>query len=199
MHDIIMNYISTDLISLIGCVLSIIYWMMIQRNKCNDTLREELTKIYNGYDIINHKEFILKDYSITNDEIARRENITLVVGSILVSSSFIILGNYVVNDLSNVHNSLFPATVSIVLYAVWLFVFQITTKKIDERSYERIRALEKIISDKINPNPNKYNKYDVFGIHSFLHTDLEDRSWMPIRRWFWGLILLLLSLCWYFA
>lgn len=94
-------------------------------------------------------------------------------------------------------DSLLPAITSLLLYTMWLFILHLTTKKIDDRSYERIRVLEEIINNHIDPEPLEDNRYGVFGIHSFLLNNLSGLWWMTLRKRFWGFILGLISLSWF--
>lgn len=79
---------STQVVSIIGFLLMFLYFFLIRKDKCNEELRSVLRNGFNQLNICEHKDFILRDYVKTNEEIARRENITLVIGSILVTSSF---------------------------------------------------------------------------------------------------------------
>jgi len=135
---------------------------------------------------------VLKDYEITNKEIERRENINLVVGTILITGSILVLGNTATNHSPK----LLPySTTSIFLFISWLYLLHVTTKKLDSVSYSRVRAIEEVLTE--------YFKYD-FGIHSYLRSKTRKKKkeneepvfWLRLRRGFWGFILILLSFSW---
>jgi len=128
-------------------------------------------------------ESVLKDYEITNREIERRENITLVIGTILITSSFIILGNTATSSAPK-----FPyALASISLFVLWLTILYFTTKMLDDEGYYRVRAMEEAFT--------KYYNYE-FGIHRYSYALTQHVGWIRIRRGFWGFILILLSIAW---
>jgi hypothetical protein len=139
-------------------------------------------------DYKNALDTVLKDYEITNKEIERRENINLLVGTILVGSSFLILGNTANNGIQQI----FPyALSSILLFVLWLFVLHYTTAKLDSFGYARIRAIEEAIT--------QHYGYD-FGIHRFNYTEITPKDktepWAEIRRYFWGIIMIAFSFSW---
>lgn len=140
------------------------------------------------------KDIVLKDYEITNKEVERRDNIDMIVGTILVTASFVILGNVASTTTSASTTSawIFPyALCSISLFASWLFVLHHTTAKLDSFAYERMRALERSIS--------QHSGY-AFGIHSYTYDKRQKDGklvwWADIRRQFWGIILIVLSIFW---
>ena len=141
--------------------------------------------------IDDNLDAVLKDYETTNNEIQRRENTTMIVGSFLIAASLLILANTAVSSPSV--TSFFPyAFTSVGLYALWLFVLCDTDAKMSSISYNRLKTIEKTLTDKLGYN---------FGIHSYLFLktrgkkDEPDR-WIEIRRAFGGMVLLLISVAW---
>jgi len=67
--------------------------------KCDEKLKKSiedwLKKENEDQELADRKKLtiLLCDYKSTNEEISRRENITLLIGSILITSSFLLLGN----------------------------------------------------------------------------------------------------------
>lgn len=136
----------------------------------------------------NALDAVLKDYETTNKEIDRRENITLIVGTILITGSLIILGNTATaNPVTR-----FPyAFSSILLYVLWLLASHLTTTKLDYMTFTRARAIETALKEHFG--------YD-FGVHKYVmdKTNNKDETapWVEIRRNFWGIILIALSISW---
>lgn len=129
---------------------------------------------------------ILKDYDISCSELRRRDNIVLVIGTIIITASLLIFGNAVNASQSN----LFPiyAFASIVLYSIWLICIHWTSNKLDDIQYRRIKAMEKSLT--------RHLSYD-FGMYSYIRSKISDKDyWLRLRRSFWDVILLLLSFAW---
>jgi len=95
---------------------------------------------------------------------------------------------------STIQSTLFPyAFASIGLYAFWLYVLYDTGAKLSSISYNRILTIEEALGNKIGYN---------FGIHQYIfkktrkgNTDIAQ-DWLKIRRSFWGIILLGISMAW---
>jgi len=136
----------------------------------------------------NALDTVLKDYETVNREIERRENINLLVGSILVTASILILGNTATKGIPK-----FPyAITSIAIFILWLLVLQNTSKKLDAMLFVRTRAIEKALTQSYG--------YD-YGIHTYLQTKTKDKCgetiwWLRIRRGFWSYVLFLTSFAW---
>lgn len=187
----------TLVISLIGFFIAIIYTSVVP---CKATDKVALSQdikneIPEGID----QKFLFKDYEITNQEIERRENITLVVGSILIAAAFLIASQPFLLENEN----LIPiaALALILLYMLWAFGLHLTTKHVDDLAYSRIHVLEERISKRAEPTDqaegnNPEEPSYKFGIHSFLQKQLGNKRWMQIRRRFWGFIFMMLCLYW---
>lgn len=180
----------TFTISLIGVILGVVYSIVIpmvdkEKLEIEDKLKEKIGKL----EFKNcSKSVLLKDYEVTNKEIERRENITLVIGTIMVTASFLILSDSVSKAV--IGTRFMSAFASIILYLLWLSVIHYTTKKLDRMSYARIHAIEERLDKEVNYG---------FGIHSFLYQETKKKYWIEVRRAFWGLTLILLSFCWLLA
>lgn len=186
----------TFIVSIIGICSAIIYLHVIElsHEKYDDSDKAKrklfISKIFEGLKCTKTSERlkgVLKDYEITNREIERRENITLLIGTILITGSILILGN-----TANINGPKFPyALASILLFIIWLFVLHLTTKELDNMSYPRARDIEEALS--------KYFEYR-FGIHSFLFSKTQKNGkpvwWLDVRRAFWAIILILISSIW---
>ena len=179
-------------ISVGGVFLAVIY--MLNRNPEQSSTIPDLENKLKLAIIENNKnlEPFLKDYEITNNEIQRRENTTMLVGSFLITASLLLLANTAVNTSLTTFAPF--ALTSIGLYTVWLFVLYDTGARLSSIAYTRIHTIEKVLGDHL--------KYD-FGVHRHLLQKTRKKSkieeaddWLEIRRYFWGMILLLLSISW---
>jgi hypothetical protein len=172
-------------ISIVGLFLSGIYfrYMPCGEDKKDTDLVEKIFKTLKKA----KKEFLLKDYEITIKEVERRENITLVVGSILIAASFLIVSQPIF--ITNKDLVPFAAVASIGLYGFWLFLIHLTTKLLDDKAYSRIRAIEQKL---------KVLGWYHFGIHSFLRGKEPENWWLQFRRRFWGFTYMFLCLYWMF-
>jgi len=153
--------------------------------KLLECLKKLLKKDAANYNIL------LKDYDICQTETARRDNSTLLIGSIFTTASLLILANTISQTFPN---SMFVyASASILLYLLWLLTAHRTSKRLDEITYTRIHTIEEALSD-------KESRYQ-FGLHSYIwrktHTN-EGKTyrWLRIRRMFWGIVLMLISFAW---
>jgi len=132
--------------------------------------------------------FILEDYRSSNDEVGRRDNITLLTGTIIVTSSIIILGNAAISQ--HVYPLWIFALASIGLYSVWIVFLYETSKKCNEIVYGRIRAIEKVLT---------HHTGWPFGVQDYINerTHGQRSIWLHcVRRIFWYVVLMLLSLAW---
>lgn len=178
---------------LVGLLLAVGYESLFCRDSSERCKRENsqkhheyLKRLRNVGD--DHIDVVLKDYETMNREIQNRGTITQAVGAILITASFLILGNVVGGKItSNVKYAM--GIVSIALYVVWLFVLNYTTKKLDNMTFSRIRAIEGTLSDEKRLN------YD-FGIHSYIEDETKTTLWIKIRRRFWVWVLILLFVGW---
>jgi len=91
-------------ISIIGVLAGFFFWFIEQSegkelnsdyiSKVKETAKERL-------------DVVLKDYEITNKEVERRENITLLIGSILITGSILVLGNTAAENSNPIFHTLF--------------------------------------------------------------------------------------------
>lgn len=173
-------------VSIMGICAAIIYWF-IEQSEGKEFNSEFISNIKDSIKRKQSLNTVLKDYEITNREIERRENITLLIGSILITGSILVVGYTVTSP-----GPKYPyAVTSIFLFILWLFVLHNTTKKLDSMSYSRVRAMEEALSEHFG--------YD-FGIHRYLYSKTKKNCgtvwWLRWRRFFWGFILILLSFVW---
>ena len=150
--------------------------------------REEFINAVKGVDK-PHIKFVLKDYQTMNQEIRSRGSITLIVGTILITASFLILG-----DAAKYRYSLdlkvVMAIVSIGLYLSWFFILNYTTKKLDNMTFSRMKAIESGLTQRINI------QHFNFGIHTYIEQRYHEKKWIEIRRRFWVVVMMLLFTGW---
>jgi len=190
--------IATLALSLIGIGLAL--WDFFRANpSCSEDydaylvgkMVESLKKDKNK----NILEGVLKDYEVCQAENQRRDNITLLIGSIFVTGSLLVMANTILSQGQNpisVH-----AFVSIGIFSLWLFIIHDSSNRLDEITYHRIHSIERALTG--------YLGYG-FGIHSQILDEVSPRTengrhsvwWLRNRRKFWSIVLLLLSLAWMF-
>jgi len=137
---------------------------------------------------------VLKDYEISIREIERRDNIFLIIGSILVTASLLILAETV--SKTSTHPIWIYALASIGTYVIWLFAIHETDNKLDEFAYKRIKAIELAVSDHLRRDNKDKEKIALFGIYSYIYEKKRIIWWLPLREYFWYVILLFLSIAW---
>jgi hypothetical protein len=191
----------TFVLSIVGIAISLLFiahvWLShVEQGydkELEDALYEWIKSEKKHDDPDNERlKILLRDYEITHEELGRRDNITLLIGTILITSSLLILGNVASKSLT--HPISIYALASIGLFTVWLLVLHNTTKNLNRLSYDRIKAIERALS--------RHLGYD-FGIITYINKKTQacckkDESvwWLRLRRIFWGVILLLLSSAW---
>lgn len=193
-------------ISVFGIAISAIYichqvFRSAKQPNCDEKLEKALTELLKE----DEKEktpntrlnIIIEDYKASNSEIGRRDNITLLVGTILVTSSLLILGT---TAKERPQNSMgIWASVSIGLFLIFLFVLHDTGKRLNGLTYDRVEAIEQALTNHFNPKSGKeqHESYN-FGIHSYLHRKTREQRewWLRLRRTFWADVLMILSIGW---
>ena len=127
---------------------------------------------------------MINNYDVCNQNINQRETITLIIGSILLSSSFAIIGQYLISKNGSLTYSSF---LSIGLYAFWVLILHSTTRVYEKEAYERLNVLELTLKELLG--------YE-YGISNRLNKARHDNWYMKIRTCFWQLLLLFLSGTW---
>lgn len=178
--------------ALFGIVVSLIY-ILIQWNQPSpekDTsLEEKLTetlRFSNSESPV--RKFVVEDYRVINEEVARRDSITLLTGTILITASFLLLAARFSPFMKGIQA--IAALSSIGLYITWMFFLHETAKKLNTISFKRIRAIETAVQRSFGLD---------FGIHNYNTRETQGQGvwWLRMRRRiFWYVILLLLSLVW---
>jgi len=188
-------------LSIIGIIISLFYFWEVAEFSLGDqdydeelenTLANWITseKKNEGLPMCEKLKVVLKDYEISNATVHRRDNIDLLIGSILITGSLLVLANTSVSE-TLAHPMGIYALASIALYSIWLLVLNSTSRKLNRLAYSRIKAIERALT-KLG--------YE-FGIHSYNIQKTRTTSerpirWIRLRKTFWGLILLLLSIAW---
>lgn len=175
--------------------------MLYQATRHYDTEKDIATEqenIRNWLSSTNDKaarlKTILTDYKIGNDEVSKRDNVTLLVGTILITSSFLIFGNVATTQNPQLY---IYSLASIGLFLIWLFVLHETGKNTNKITYIHLKAIEKGLSRYFQNQKINSPLYE-FGTHYRICKKTNDQStpWLRIRRMFWAFVLCLLSLSW---
>jgi hypothetical protein len=151
----------------------------------------ELLKGLRAYLTTNSRDTVLKDYESCQAEVGRRDNSTLLIGSIFTTASLLIIANTI--SQTNEGWTFTYAFASIMLFLLWLLIVHRTSNEEDRITYKRIHTIERALTTE--------NSEYHFGLHQQVwretHTS-EGRTlrWLKIRRTFWDDILMLISLSW---
>jgi hypothetical protein len=191
-------------ISLAGIIISLAYILFQTfHTERNIESEQETISIFewirkDGY-AGKRLKVVLEDYKTSNEEVRRRDNVTLIVGTILITSSFLILGNVALKP--DQPKSIY-ALASIGLFSIWLFALHETGKRLNKITYDRLKAIEKALmmyfDRPIYLSEDAKPSYR-FGIHSLVcekTAQAQTDWWLRARRMFWAFVLLLLSLSW---
>ena len=175
----------------VGAVLAVVheYWYECDRREQHKREnRDEYDKyIFAIKDVDeSHIDHVLKDYEIMNRETDSRGNITEAVGAILITASFLILGNAVAKEV-DLGLKYALAAVSMALYVVWFFFLELTTRKLDGMTFSRMRAIEDALTLRFHYK---------FGIHNYVKYETGKARWLEFRRHCWLVVLILLFAGW---
>jgi hypothetical protein len=194
----------TFLVSIWGLLLSLVYilkqWFSSAKTYYDDALEKAVfawianKKKDEELDGSDKIDVIIKDYETANGEICKRDNITLIVGTILIGSSFLILGN-IAGAKSSQSVGIYSLA-SVGLFSIWLLVLHDTAKHLNAITYGRMRAVEQALTKSFKDGDDALSY--SFGIHSYVHEKTEGQTvwWLRLRRTFWAIVLFLLSLAW---
>lgn len=195
---IVITDIHTLFISLLAIVFSAGYigYQAFRRHNTESDTRDERNRIAEWLreDQDNNKlRIILADYEAGNEEVRRRDNVTLLVGTILITSSFLILGSAA--TVTSQPMSVFSMA-SIGLFLIWLLALHETGKVTNGITYNHLKSIEGGLTDRFQ-GQNQTTHYE-FGTHLLVCNRTNDQAagWLKFRRMFWGIVLLLLSFSW---
>lgn len=125
------------------------------------------------------KNLFMLQYEQISAGIRSRDNISIIAGTVLISASLLLLSSCAV--LSGFIIKLPIIFASLAIYALWLIGFNVTTKKVNDLDYSRLKEMERFSNCNIN-------------IHSHRLGKLKDESWWKnLRRkiWLWLLWVLI--------
>lgn len=195
---IVVTDFPTLLISSIGIALSVCYFFyqaLKPYHTKNDVNKEQesIVEWLREGDDGKKLKLLLADYASGNEEVRRRDNVTLLVGTILITSSFVILGNITLKQ--DLPIGIFSLA-SIGLFTIWLLALHETGKKINKITYDHLKSIEEALTQHF-AGENGAQKYS-FGTHRYVCDKTLDQSvwWLRGRRMFWAFVLFLLSVAW---
>jgi hypothetical protein len=114
------------------------------------------------------------EYKLLQKSVNQREQTILLTGSIFVTASLLLAGEGLRTSDETVRTA--STLLSWTVYAIWLFMFQLTSGRLIDRTYARMRWIEN-------------NVPIVFQVHEYL-----ARKRDPVRRWIWLALLQVLLL-----
>jgi hypothetical protein len=196
---IVITDIPTFLISSFGIVISVLYifFQAFRPYHTHSDIEGELKMLIAWLNDDDEEgtrlKVMLADHKTATEEVGRRDNVTLLVGTILITSSFIILGNVAVNQ--NQPKGVFSLA-SVLLFVVWLIGLHETGKVTNQITYNHLKSIEGAITRKFQGSEDS-PRYK-FGTNLLICEKTEDQStpWLRFRRMFWAFVLLLLSFSW---
>ncbi|MGD0331075.1 MAG: hypothetical protein ABSB40_11660 [Nitrososphaeria archaeon] len=170
----------TYIISWGGILVAVLYFLWYSKGVTNpetyELIQTEIEEV--ELSLVNgHENAVLIDYQETNNEIKNRGQVTLLVGSIMITSSFLILAaGYFIPPM-------FPyALVPILLFVLWLLILHWTTKKIDQYLFRHVKTIELALRRR-----TLYRS----GPHQYILDNTTDNGkiacWLTLRRLFSGL------------
>ncbi len=113
--------------------------------------------------------FILQ-YEQINERVRSRENVTVVVGSLFVTTSVLLLSSAASSD-KGVKEVLVLA--SLALYSIWMFSFSLPANMLSSRELFQLRQMERRTQYRIN-------------MHTYLWNKVKETGWYRIlRRQIW--------------
>jgi hypothetical protein len=196
----------TGVVSAAGIVSALVYMYKLGNLYGEEELKKEVGDLTSKIKkVLNSNkedgiELIVKDYETSCKEIERRDHITLLIGTVLITAATLVF-----NAGFSAHPSarFLLASVSILLFSVWLWAMHYTSVRLNNLSYIRIRAIEEALSGHLtNKATEKALSDDVtykFGIHQYLFEKTQRQDWIKFRRWLWGYVSLLLGFGWLFT
>ena len=127
----------------------------------------------------DHELFMLQ-YEQISAGIRSRDNISIIAGTVLITASLLLLGSCA--GLSGFIIKLPIIFASLAIYTIWLIGFNVTTKKVNDLDYSRLKEMERFSNCNIN-------------IHSHRLEKVKDENWWKhLRRkiWLWLLWVLII-------
>jgi hypothetical protein len=114
------------------------------------------------------------EYNTLNQNVNVRSNLTMIAGTIFVSSSAIILA-----ESARVDGQVkfLMVSTSLTLYALWLLCNYCTARKIDRICYARMRKIEESLG---------------LEVHHYVKKNVEDKIWYDLRQHVWLIFFLVL-------
>ncbi len=125
-------------------------------------------------------------YEQISANIRSRDNMSIVSGTILITASVVLLASFaelVSRGTIDFNIRIAVVTASLAIYSIWLLGFDMTTNKIDDMCYSKLRKMEREADPRLN-------------IHFDMRARLHGKKWYEWGRrkvWlylFWVLILL---------
>ena len=120
---------------------------------------------------------MILEYETLWEEVGRRENSLLIVGSIFVGGSLSLLGGALQSSLP-----LCPTSMFVVFLNFWYLLFYWTSTRLDKIYYDRISEIE----DRKCEMGEKWE----FGVNNYVRTKTKCEWWLLLRGCFWYVVFL---------
>jgi len=144
-----------------------------------------------------HFEYFRLEYEQLSNGIRSRDNMTIVAGTILITASVILLASCIdlaSRELIGFWTKTMMIFASLAIYVIWLICLNLTSNKLNNISYARLRKMEQCASD-----PCTHESIDM-ELHRYISKQTHDKLWYKIlRRTVWVLFLWVLVITSAFA
>jgi len=128
----------------------------------------------------NDKELFMLQFEQISAGIRSRDNISIVAGTIFITASLLLLGSCA--QPPDFISKLPIVFASLAIYALWLIGFNVTSKKVNDLDYSRLKEMERFSNCNINIHCHRLGK-------------VKDENWFKYLRrkiWLWLLWVLII-------
>ena len=141
-------------------------------------------------------KFFKLEYEQLNEHCRSRDNTTIVGGSILVAASILLLGSciqLVGENKIEFRLKILTVFASLAIYVIWLLCFNLTSIKVSDLYYARLREMERHA-----PAPDTFvlrnsEQFDM-ELHRYFREQVKGEWWFYLRRTIWVLFLWVLAI-----
>lgn len=164
---------SSVILLILGTITTVVYLWYNQPYEERNGSAVNNTGLANN-DLPEPRALFTIQYEQINERVRSRENVTVVVGSLFVTASFLLMSSSV--DLppgSNLVLKDMLVLASLALYSIWLLAFSLPANKLSSRELCRLRQMEAYADYRIN-------------VHTYLWENVRNKGWYRyLRRQIW--------------
>ena len=117
------------------------------------------------------------EYEQLSEGLRSRDSMTIIAGTILITASILLLATTVELKSRSIIDSKIETLMilaSVMIYSIWLICLNLTTKKLNNLYYERLRKMEESC---IGKKEEKSLENMKCGIHHFIRSQTECKWW----------------------